>query len=66
MHLLPELIVLALVGVLSAGLAFGLICFVAGVHSSDRAELSSPPGGPCARFARRAAGLHVITPRNED
>jgi len=65
MELLPDLLPLALVGLLSLGLALGLICLVIGVHLGDRAGLNSPRGGLCARLARRVTGLHVISSDDE-
>lgn len=60
MDLLPVVFPLALVGAISVALTVWLICFVAGVHKGDRADLSVLPDGPCSRFARRTAGLHVV------
>jgi hypothetical protein len=65
MSLLPDLLLLALVGVISLGLAAGLVCLIIGMHCDDRAGLDSRPGGMCARLARRVTGLHVIGSHHE-
>lgn len=64
MNLLAAILLVVFVGMTGAALSFGLICFVVGVHRGDRADLDSAPGGLCSRFARRAAGLHVIPPND--
>lgn len=65
MNLLPDLLPLALAGILGLGLAVGLVCLVIGVHCADRAGLDSLPGGLCAQLARRVTGLHVLGSSDE-
>lgn len=61
MNLLPATMAIAVAGIASAALVLGLVCFVVGVLRGDRAELGLAPTGPCSRFARRVAGLHVVS-----
>lgn len=65
MNLFLDLLPLAIVGLISLGLAVGLICLVVGVHCIDRAGLDSLHGGLCAQLARRVVGLHAIGLRDE-
>ncbi len=55
---------LLLIAIVSSILMLGLICFIVGVHLGDRADLNSAPSGPSSRFARRVAGLHVLSPHS--
>lgn len=61
MNFLPSILAIAVACIASAALVLGLICFVVGVQRGDRAELGLVPTGPCSRFARRVAGLHVTS-----